>query len=331
MFGSGITVIAIIGLVTLSVGGVLYALLYPLLSSTARTEKRMASISEKGGTQNRRGGDGEQRRKSVQDRLKELEEKQKRQAKKKSSPPLWMRLQRAGLTWSKPKYYVFSTFCAVMALALGLIAGAPIYVAGGLAIVGFIGFPSWVIKYLSKRREKKFLKEFPNSVDVIVRGVKAGLPLGDCLQIIARESQEPVRTEFKRIIDSQTMGVPLHSAIIKLYENVPLAESNFFAIVISIQQQAGGNLSEALSNLSKVLRDRRKLKAKIVAVSQEAKASAAIIGSLPIIVMLLVYLTTPAYIMLLFTETAGNIILGVSACWMFIGVMVMRKMINFDF
>lgn len=331
MFGSGVTVLAIVGLIVLSVGGVLYALLYPLLSSTARAEKRMASIKDRDAKQSRRGNDGDQRRKSVQDRLKELEEKQKQQAKKKASPPLWMRLQRAGLSWSKPKYYVFSTFCAAGALILALFFGAPIYVAGGLAIVGFIGFPNWFIKFLRKRREKRFLNEFPNAVDVIVRGVKAGLPLGDCLQIISRESEEPVRTEFRRIIETQTMGVPLHTAIGKLYESVPLAESNFFAIVISIQQQAGGNLSEALSNLSKVLRERKKLKAKIIAVSQEAKASAAIIGSLPIIVMLLVYLTTPAYIKLLFTETAGNIILGVSACWMFIGVMVMKKMINFDF
>ena len=127
------------------------------------------------------------------------------------------------------------------------------------------------------------------------------------------------------------MGIPLSEAIQKLPENMPLPEANFFAIVIAIQQQAGGNLSEALSNLSKVLRDRKKLKGKIVAMSQEAKSSAAIIGSLPIIVMALVYLTTPGYISILFTETAGNIILGVSAFWMFIGIMVMRKMINFDF
>ena len=127
------------------------------------------------------------------------------------------------------------------------------------------------------------------------------------------------------------MGVPLSEAVSRLPESIPLPEANFFSIVIAIQQQAGGNLSEALSNLSKVLRDRKKLKAKIVAMSQEAKASAAIIGSLPIIVMVLVYLTTPDYIMLLFTETIGNVVLGASAFWMFIGIMIMRKMINFDF
>ena len=127
------------------------------------------------------------------------------------------------------------------------------------------------------------------------------------------------------------MGIPIAEAVERLYRNVPTPETNFFAIVIGIQAQAGGNLSEALGNLSRVLRDRKKMKAKIQAMSMEAKASGGIIGSLPVIVAFLVYLTSPGYISVLFTSTPGNMILAVAAFWMATGIFVMKKMINFDF
>jgi tight adherence protein B len=177
----------------------------------------------------------------------------------------------------------------------------------------------------------KFLEEFPNAVDVLVRGVKAGLPVNDCMAIIAKESKDPVRSEFRHIIEAQQMGLPLAQAVTRLYENMPLAESNFFAIVIAIQQSAGGNLSEALGNLANVLRDRKKMKAKIQAMSAEAKASGMIIGALPFLVMTLVYLTTPDYIKILFIDRTGNIVLICAGIWMTIGILVMKKMINFDF
>src|SRR6202035_4044073 len=142
------------------------------------------------------------------------------------------------------------------------------------------------------------------------------------------DSPDPVRSEFRAIVETQSFGVPLGEACTKLYERIPVAEANFFGIVISIQQKAGGNLSEALGNLSRVLRDRKKMKAKIQAMSMEAKASASIIGALPIVVMLLVWLTSPEYIDLLFTEPMGRTMLGCCAAWMMIGVLVMRRMIN---
>jgi tight adherence protein B len=194
-----------------------------------------------------------------------------------------------------------------------------------------LGAPRWLLAFLKRRREAKFLKIFPDAVDVIVRGIKAGLPLLDCLKMIASEAAEPVRGEFRTIIETQAIGMPIGDACAKLYERMPIPETNFFGIVISIQQKAGGNLSEALGNLSRVLRDRKKMKAKIVAMSQEAKASAAIIAALPICVMGLVYLTSPHYIELLWTEPLGRVMLACSAFWMFCGVMVMKKMINFDF
>jgi len=151
------------------------------------------------------------------------------------------------------------------------------------------------------------------------------------MMLIAVEAPEPLRSEFRSIVETQAIGIPLGEAAGKLYEQMPVPEANFFGIVVSIQQKSGGNLSEALGNLSRVLRDRKKMKAKIQAMSQEAKASAGIIGALPIAVMTLVWITSPNYISLLWTDQLGNLMLAGSAVWMFIGVMVMKKMINFDF
>jgi tight adherence protein B len=173
----------------------------------------------------------------------------------------------------------------------------------GIAIIFGAGVPRWVIGYLRSRRLKAFLSEFPNALDVMVRSIKSGLPLNDAIRMISAEGQEPVRTEFKRIVEAQQMGMNVPEACGRLYNRIPLSEANFFAIVIAIQAQAGGNLSEALGNLSRVLRDRKKMKAKINALSMEAKASAAIIGALPFIVAALVYLTSPDYIMILFTDS----------------------------
>jgi tight adherence protein B len=193
------------------------------------------------------------------------------------------------------------------------------------------GLPLWLLKFLKKRREAKFLAVFPDAVDIIVRGVKAGLPLLESLRVIISDASEPVKSEFRTIVEIQAIGIPLGEACGKLYEHIPVAEANFFAIVVGIQQRAGGNLSEALGNLSRVLRDRKKMKAKIQAMSMEAKASAAIIASLPVAVMTLVYITSPQYIELLWTHPTGRIMLGCCAVWMSMGVFVMRKMINFDF
>ncbi|NEW90314.1 pilus assembly protein, partial [Rhodopseudomonas sp. WA056] len=193
------------------------------------------------------------------------------------------------------------------------------------------GLPRWTLGFLKRRREKKFLAALPDAVDVIVRGIKAGLPLFDSIKVVAADAPEPLRSEFNAIIETQAIGMPLADACARLYERMPLPEANFFGIVIAIQQKSGGNLSEALSNLSKVLRDRKKMAEKIQAMSMEAKASATIIGALPLIVMLLVYLTTPDYISLLWTHPTGRLLLAGSALWMSAGIFVMKKMINFDF
>jgi tight adherence protein B len=320
--------LALFFLVAVAIGGVAWVFLYPLLSGERNVERRRASVARAEPVAARTSRTAQRsRREQVEESLKDLDARNQRS----KNPPLQIKIQQAGLSWSKPKFMIVAgCFGAFMFLATFIFSGS-LLAAAALGFAGGFGFPLWALKFLRKRRENKFLNAFPDSVDVIVRGIKSGLPLLDSLKIIALEAPEPARSEFRTIVETQTIGMPLGEACIKLYERMPLPEANFFGIVISIQQKAGGNLSEALANLSRVLRDRRKMKAKIQAMSMEAKASAAIIGALPICVGMLVYLTSPDYISLLFTTDLGRMMIGACACWMSIGVFVMKKMINFDF
>ena len=236
----------------------------------------------------------------------------------------------AGLSLPIERFYLYSALSALALALVVFIARAPIYVVPAALLVGGIGVPRWAVSFMRKRRIKAFLAEFPNALDIIVRAVKSGLPLNDGVRLIAHEAKEPVWTEFRRIVEAQQIGLSIPEAAMRMTETMPCTEAGFFGIVIQIQQQAGGNLSEALGNLSRVLRDRKKMKAKVQALSMEAKASAVIIGALPFIVAFLVYLSSPNYIMPLFTTPQGHMILGFSAVWMSIGIFVMRKMMNFE-
>jgi len=318
---------ALFVLATLAVGGVAWVFVYPLLSGERQAERRMASVAKPEPAARAARGQQKSRRDVIETTLKEFDERHK----KSKHVPLSVRLSQAGLSWSKRQFYLISGILGAALFLLGLFTGSGLLVAAVLGAVGALGVPRWLLSYLKKRRESKFLETFPDAVDIIVRGVKAGLPLLDCLKMITLEAQEPVKSEFRAIVETQAIGMPLGEACTKLYEHMPVPEANFFGIVVSIQQRSGGNLAEALGNLSRVLRDRKKMKAKIQAMSQEAKASAAIIGALPVAVMTLVYITSPNYISLLWTEPLGRVMLAASAVWMSMGVMVMKKMINFDF
>jgi tight adherence protein B len=321
--------LAIAFLAALAAGGVIWVFVYPILSGEKQAERRQQSVtrSEPRVAAASVGRAPKVRREQVEETLKELELRQK----KLKNVPLPMRISQAGLSWSKRQFIIVSVVIGAALFVGGFVVSSNVLVAAGLGFAGGFGLPRWLLIFLKKRREDKFLFNFPDAVDVIVRGVKAGLPLGDCLRIIATEAQEPVRSEFRTVVESQTIGIPLGDACAKLYERMPLAEANFFGIVVAIQQRAGGNLSEALGNLSRVLRDRKKMKAKIQAMSMEAKASAVIIAALPFSVMLLVYITSPTYIELLWTHPTGRFMMVCCAVWMMMGVFVMKKMINFDF
>jgi tight adherence protein B len=317
-------------LITVAVGGVIYVFVYPMLSGERRAEQRMKDISADDITARRKAKSadtGANKRQQVEDMLKQLEQRQKNV----KNPPIAVRLQQAGLSWSKKQFLMLSFATGLVGGVVMLIAGMGLLIAVGAGVVAGFGIPRWIVGYLKKKREAKFTKELPNAIDVIVRGVRAGLPIGDCIRIIASETVEPVKSEFRQIAEGQAIGMSLGDSATKMYERVPLPEANFFGIVLAIQQQAGGNLSEALGNLSRVLRERKKMSDKIKAMSMEAKASAAIIASLPFGVMFLVYLTSPGYIELLWTTPTGRVLMAGSAMWMSMGVLVMRRMINFDF
>jgi tight adherence protein B len=319
---------AVFFLVAIAIGAVAWVFLNPLLSGERKAEQRKETFTKTGAAaaQARASRTNQKsRRDQVEGTLKELE------ARQKKSVPLNVKIAQAGLTWSKRQFVLISIGMGVGAFLLFMMIDAGLWAALAIAFAAGFGLPRWLLRFFKKRRETKFLMAFPDAVDTIVRGIRAGLPLLDSMRMIASEAPEPVRSEFRAIMETQAIGMPIGDACGKLYEKIPVSEANFFGIVISIQQKSGGNLSEALANLSRVLRDRKKMKAKIQAMSMEAKASASIIGSLPPIVGGLVYLTSPQYIELLWTHPTGRMLMAGCALWMMMGIMVMRKMINFDF
>lgn len=320
----------------LAAAALAYALFYERMAEGKTQARRLNTVkqlattasSKKAGRD--RAAEIVKRRKSLQDNLKDLDDRQKLREKNQKSPPLRIFLAQAGLNISIQKFYFFSVGVGVVITLLAVFLGVPLWLVPGVFLAGGFGLPQWFIRHRRNRRIKAFLNEFPNALDVIVRAVRSGLPLNDGLRLIASDAREPVRAEFRRVVEAQQMGLSIPEAVAKMPDSMPCPEANFFAIVIQIQSQAGGNLSEALGNLSRVLRDRKKMKAKVNALSMEAKASAAIIGALPFIVTLLIYLSSPQYILLLFTSSTGHMLLGISAVLMTVGILIMKKMINFN-
>jgi tight adherence protein B len=318
----------------IAAASLIFAIIYPWFGGDQAADKRIASVTETRAVKvaARNAADvAANRRKQVSDKLKELEDRQKRNEK----VTLRLRLQRAGLDIPPQTFWIASAVCGVVCATAvflsfehSLLMNVATLVA---AFVGMFGLPRWLLGKLTKRRQTMFLAELANSLDVVVRGVKSGLPLNECLQIVSRESPEPVASEFKEVVEQQRVGIPLGEALERLSQRMPLPEVRFLAIVIAIQQQAGGNLSEALNNLSEVLRSRIRMKMKVKALSAEATASAAVLASLPPGVMTMVYLSSPDYIMPLFTTKIGHFLIGIGLFWMSCGVLVMKKMINFKF
>jgi tight adherence protein B len=322
-----IQALALAFLATAAVGGLAWVFVYPSLSGEKKAASRRASVAKPEPAARQTDKNQRSRREQVEGSLKDLDARRLKEKKL----PLSARLTQAGVTWSPQKFMVVSGVLAAVGFAMAMLIGGGLLAAVGLAFAAGFGLPRWGLGYLKKRREKAFLKALPDAVDVIVRGIKAGLPLFESIKVVAADAPQPLKGEFMAIIETQAIGMPLGEACARLFDRMPVPEANFFGIVISIQQKSGGNLSEALGNLSKVLRDRKKMAEKIQAMSMEAKASAGIIGSLPPIVMLLVYLSTPDYISLLWTHPTGQLMLLGCAIWMSIGIFVMKKMINFDF
>jgi tight adherence protein B len=312
-------------LFALTLGGVAFA----FTGGNEAAQKRVNAVARPPGSA--RGAnpvqDAAQKRKNVAAMLKDVE---RNRAAKKEKPTMRRRLEQAGFPKTSPRsFWMICGIVAAMAASLAIATHQkPLVIALAVFVMG-LGLPRWVLGFLTNRRKKKFTENFAPAIDVIVRSVKTGLPTNEALRIVAREAPNPVGSEFHSLVESLKVGVTLDQALKRMMESMPTPEVGFFAIVMTIQGKSGGNLSEALGNLASVLRDRKRLQGKIKAMSSEAKASAGIIGSLPPAVMGLVYITTPGYIMKLFTEHAGNLMLAGAAVWMSTGIMVMRKMINF--
>ncbi len=310
------------GGVAAAVGGL--ALL--LLGGDSRAEKRRTAVRRPAGKAIAASGQADKalRRKQIADGLRDLEKPNRRRVTLRS------RIEQAGLSVSPTQFLVG---CLVAALVVGLAAwvqSRSLVFAALLAVIGGVGAPHIALGRLRKRRIAKFVATFPNAIDIVVRGVKSGMPLGDTIRIAANEADEPVRGEFRRIMQATTVGLTLPEAVERMAQRVPVAEANFFSIVITIQGRAGGNLSEALGNLSRVLRERKKMKAKIGAMSMEAKASAAIIGVVPFLVVGALWASSPKYVSLLWTTSHGQLIGAIALGWMAIGAAIMKKMIAFD-
>jgi tight adherence protein B len=310
----------------IAVGGAVYVVVMPYVSGERKASKRIGNVARVPGHA-AVPRSVQIRKQQVQDTIKNSEAKQKPRKRVR----LRIRLVRAGLSMKPSTYYLLSCLTGMVGGFIVLVTGSSPLVSLVAAFACGFGLPRWTLARMIKRRQAKFLRDFANSIDIIVRGIKSGLAFSDCMQIIASESPEPVKSEFADLVEQQKVGVPMSDAFERMYERMPLQEVNFFAIVIAMQNQIGGNLAEVLSNLAQVLRDRYRVEAKVRAFSAEAKASAAIIGALPPLVILAMFFTSPGYISVLWHDKLGNIMLIGSAIWMFIGVLVMRKMINFDY
>ena len=268
----------------------------------------------------------EARRKQIMLQLQEVDRRDR-----KARMTMSAKLKQADLSISLRTFIIVSVVMGVASALVAFLLGLNPVLSLGIGVVMGLGLPRWVVSMKGKKRMKKFSLAFPDAVDILVRGIKTGLPVHDCFKIIARESPQPLAAEFQQLVEGLGVGLTLSQALDKMFERMPVPELKFFAIVIAIQQKSGGNLAEALGNLTTVLRARRMMGEKIKAMSSEAIASAGIIGSLPPVVMMLVMVASPAYMMLLFTDMRGQIMLLGAALWMSCGVLMMKRMISFKF
>jgi tight adherence protein B len=240
------------------------------------------------------------------------------------------RLEQTGKQISLGKYVMASLGLAFFLAALLLIKGAPILLALFVGLFFGIAVPHFVIGVLIKRRINKFNSNFPDAIELMVRGLRSGLPITETLGIVAGEISGPVGIEFRSVSDKMKIGRTMEAALQETADRLGTPEFQFFVITLAIQRETGGNLAETLSNLADVLRKRAQMKLKIKAMSSESKASAYIVGSLPFIVFTLVYMVNPHY-MGGFFEDQRLIVAGIGGlCWMSIGVFIMAKMVSFE-
>jgi tight adherence protein B len=240
------------------------------------------------------------------------------------------RLEQTGKTWTLGKYAMSCAGIVVGVAALLMMRGAPFLLAMFIGLFIGIGFPHFFIGKLIKRRVNKFTSNFPDAIELMVRGLRSGLPITETLGIVASELPGPVGIEFRAVADKMKIGRTMEVALQETADRLGTAEFQFFVITLAIQRETGGNLAETLSNLADVLRKRSQMKLKIRAMSSESKASAYIVGSLPFIVFILVWMINPNYMGGFFVDQRLMVAGMGGLCWMSIGVFIMAKMVNFE-
>ncbi len=307
-------------------GGIICAL---ILNQQAQRKKRLMSVvrGEAIATNNKKSkiSAQDQRRSDLAKKLKESETNKP----KKTGSTLREKIMQAGVSISTKQFWLFSVLSCFVVTGLAKILGAGSFVVAMACIVGLLGLPRFVLRVLAKKRQKAFMQDFPDALESMMRLLKAGMPVSEAIKMVGREFTGPMGEIMQRVYDQQKIGVPLPEAVLDAAKRMPLTEMQMFATAIAIQTQTGSSLSEVLKNLAAVIRSRFKLKRKVQALSSEAKASAMIIGALPVVVAGGMYFINREYIEVLFIDPTGKFLLGCAVGWMMVGVLVMRQMINF--
>ncbi|MBX9814168.1 MAG: type II secretion system F family protein [Sphingomonas sp.] len=243
---------------------------------------------------------------------------------------LQKRLAMTGQNWTVGQYGMVSAGILVTVGALLTLRGMPVILALLLGLFLAAWLPHMVVGMAIGRRVKKFTAKFPDAIELLVRGLRSGLPIGETMQVVSQEVQGPVGVEFRAITDKMKIGRTMDVALQETADRLGTPEFQFFCITIAIQRETGGNLAETLSNLATVLRGRAQMKLKIKAMSSESKASAYIVGSLPFIVFGLVWMVNQEYLMHFFTDQR-LMVAGIGGLiWMSIGAFIMAKMVSFE-
>ncbi|MBO9711342.1 type II secretion system F family protein [Sphingomonas sp.] len=240
------------------------------------------------------------------------------------------RLAMTGKPWTVGQYGLATLgLFLVPAFALWF-QGAPIWLALFLGLAIGAGIPHWVVGFFVKRRIAKFTAKFPDAIELLVRGLRSGLPITETMTVVGSEVDGPVGEEFRAVSDKMKIGKTLDQALQETSDRLGTPEFQFFVITIAIQRETGGNLAETLANLADVLRKRSQMKLKIKAMSSESKASALIVGALPFIVFGLVWFINNNYMMHFFQDERLMVAGGGGLVWMGIGAFIMAKMVNFE-
>lgn len=240
------------------------------------------------------------------------------------------RLEQTGRNITLGKYATVCAGVALITFLLLLLRGMPFLLSFLLGLFMGIGGPHFIVGKMIKRRINKFNANFPDAIDLMVRGLRSGLPITETMAVVSGEIPGPVGVEFRLVADRMKIGQTMEAALQETAERLGTAEFQFYVITLAIQRETGGNLAETLSNLSDVLRKRAQMKLKIRAMSSESKASAMIVGSLPFIVFTLVYIMNPTYMSHFFTDPRLMVAGMGGLLWMGIGVFIMAKMVNFE-